>query len=201
MPEYKTLKQFKQKYDPVVIDQIFSMGRQYGYSDAQLAAMAANAMFESGHVPTASNGTHYGLFQWSNRQRSNFNNTVKSQLNYVFTDAKRGRWPQKGDNFNGWDPRYYKTWINPKATPSQLAAAFNDGYERNGLKEQAIKRGKAAEIIYKVKQGLLSLDSPEVQEVFEVPEMQQQDLMAMGDNQYTQYYNGGKLIPKPKRRF
>lgn len=151
--DFSSLKSLNQAYDPSFMNTFIVRGREAGYNDMQIAAMLANSMYESGHNPAASNkGTYNGLFQWHKSQSSNFKlGDTDSQINYILTDANRGRWPQKGDNWNGWNPVHYKVWSNPRSTIDQISNSFELGYERRGKTD--VNRRRAAAIIYGVISG------------------------------------------------
>ena len=148
---FDELKSTNQSFNPSVMNEIIVAGRNAGLSDNHIAVLLANSMYESGHNPSANNGTYQGLFQWHKNQASNFKlGDTNSQINYILKDIGRGKWPQKGDTWNGWNPKHYKVWIDPKSTIDQLNDAFELGYERRG--QTSIDRRNAARIILKILQ-------------------------------------------------
>lgn len=150
--DFSELSSLGQSYDPAVLNQIVRQCRGANMPDTQIAVLAANSIYESGNNPNASGGPYRGLWQWHKSQLSNFKmGDVTSQINYIIADTARGRWPQGKDTFNGWNPKHYKVWINPKSTISQLSDAFELGYERRGKTD--IKRRQAAQLIYNIITG------------------------------------------------
>lgn len=147
--DFSELNSTRQAYDPSVMHSIINAGRQNNLSDAQIAVLVANSMYESGHNPNAAGNIYRGLWQWNKNQMSNFKlGDIESQIAYMMQDIHRGKWPQKGDTWNGWNPKHFKVWGDPKSTIDQLNNAFELGYERRGKTD--IKRRQAANIIYRI---------------------------------------------------
>ena len=149
----ENLKDLKQAYDPKIIKRLISEGHARGLNDAQIAALAANSMYESGHNYLASNGSFRGLFQWHKSQADHVDfNDINSQFEYLWKELSkdRGRWPskEKKETFNGWNPKYYKRWSTPNLTPEEYSNAFEAGYERHGSIDP--RRAKAARRIYDI---------------------------------------------------
>lgn len=150
--DFSELSSLRQAYDPVIMHQIIRSGRQNNLSDAQIAVMLGNSMYESGHNPSAVGGSYNGLWQWHKSQLPNFKlGDVDSQIAYMMEDIHRGKWPQQGDTWNGWNPKHFKTWSNPKSTIDQLNDAFELGYERRG--KTSVNRREAARRIYNILTG------------------------------------------------
>lgn len=148
--DFSELNSTGQDYNGEVMNKIIDAARNANYSDAQIAALLANAMYESGHDPNANHkNLHFGMLQWKKSQLGNFKlGDVDSQIAYMIEDVMRGRWPQGGDTWNGWNPVHFKTWSDPKASVEALSDAFESGYERRG--KTSINRRRAARVIYNI---------------------------------------------------
>ena len=149
---FDELADTKQTFNPTVMNKIISVGRSRGLSDNQISVLLANSMYESGHNPSADSGTYKGLFQWHKNQSSNFKlGDVDSQIGYLMDDIARGKWPQQGDTWNGWNPKHYKVWSNANSNIDQLSDAFELGYERRG--RTSMERRNIARRIFRILQS------------------------------------------------
>lgn len=147
----KLRKMFNLGINNTYMNKAINYWKSKGLNKKQIAALLANGIAESGWNPSSVNRYGYsGVFQWSKRQRNNFQLDIDSQLAYItqeVLDPARGKWNTPG---NGWNPRYYKIWTNPNASVSDITKAFSDGYERHGNNESTKQRIKIAKVIYEM---------------------------------------------------
>ncbi|WP_238602481.1 phage tail tip lysozyme [Fimbriiglobus ruber] len=123
-------------------DQVISFWQSQGYSPGAAAGWAANAQAESSFNPSASNGTHFGIYQWSAARRAK----IKAALGIDVATASL----QDQLRAAAWEAG--NMGLGPNALPDnagQSAAAISNRFEvpsltAGGLASEAAKRAAIA---------------------------------------------------------
>lgn len=114
------------------------MTKKVGMSGAGAAGVVGNALVESGFNPKASNGTHFGLFQWTQNRleaggyiKSEEDKTVENELKVLKYELDHGY-------------KTAKVQVGKASDPSTAAKLWDDDFEKSG--GQALAKRQAGAV-------------------------------------------------------
>lgn len=113
-----------------VMKRVFKQLKKNGLTDVAAAGIMGNIMQESTFNPAASNGDHFGLFQWDTsrwerKSNNGFGDSPEDQVDYAIWEMKNGEF------FDG-SGKYTIGDLNRCNTPEEAASLFERGFERSG---------------------------------------------------------------------
>ena len=128
----------------------YGMGKAQGNPIMSLAsldkthasAIIANMMRESGGNPAATNGSHYGLFQWDSERQANFAKVMGKDIHGSSYDEQMKYMMYELAHGNGGAEFMSAT------DPAAAARIFSTMFERHGIANETAMRGNLATQIY-----------------------------------------------------
>ena len=131
------------------IDDIVEKMRESGLSENAIAGILGNASVESGFNPNASNGSHWGLFQWDINRWSRYQrrlktegkeNNLENQFEFMIFELM-----EYGEKF--------LMDLNNASTPEEAAALFEKKFERSGGQSMDKRIRRAGAIAQMMREG------------------------------------------------